>query len=306
MIQRDTPVSNFELRIPTPEGFDFAHCLDYLGRSSEECLYEIHEQTVRKLLVINDRSVLLQVGSQGGRLLKAVVLHGGPLTAAEQQTVEAYIRNWFDLERDLGPFYILAEEDVMLNGIAKSFYGLRMVGIPDLFEALCWAVLGQQINLSFAYALKKNITYAYGNPLDWNGRRYYSFPSAKQLLATSPEELGAMKVSRAKSAALLEIAQRMESGELSRDQLIRLGDYDQMGEHLQRIKGIGPWTSHYVRMRCLGDPGAFPIGDAGLRNAVKLAAGLEEKPSEAFLQQLFEPWKGWEAYVTFYLWRTLY
>ncbi|ANS74378.1 hypothetical protein AWM70_07105 [Paenibacillus yonginensis] len=306
MNRKDTNVSGTDFYIPVPEGFQFAHCLDYLGRSEEECLYEIHGQAVRKLFVLSDRLVLLEFSNDGSRRIQAAVLHGGPLQDSEQQMVEKYVREWFDLERNLEPFYSLAAEDVLLSKVVKSLYGLRIVGIPDLFEALCWAVLGQQIHLSLAYALKRRVTYAYGSALDWNGTRYYSFPSPKQLLAASPEELGAMKVSRAKSAALLEIARSMESGELNREMLLGLGDYEQMGERLQRIKGVGPWTSHYVRMRCLGDSGAFPIGDAGLRNAVKSAAGLAVKPDEACLRELFLPWKGWEAYATFYLWRTLY
>jgi DNA-3-methyladenine glycosylase II len=75
---------------------------------------------------------------------------------------------------------------------------------------------------------------------------------------------------------------------------------------LVRVRGIGPWTAHYVRMRCLRDPRAFPIGDAGLHNAVKARLGLERKPTPQELQALFANWAGWEAYATFYLWHSLY
>jgi DNA-3-methyladenine glycosylase II len=59
-------------------------------------------------------------------------------------------------------------------------------------------------------------------------------------------------------------------------------------------------------MFCLRFPDAFPIDDVGLHNAVKMAAGLDRKPTKAELRQLAEGWKGWEAYATFYLWRLLY
>jgi DNA-3-methyladenine glycosylase II len=58
-------------------------------------------------------------------------------------------------------------------------------------------------------------------------------------------------------------------------------------------------------MRCFRHPRAFPIDDVGLHNAVRLAYQLQDKPAIEELQTLFEPWAGWEAYATFYLWRAL-
>ncbi|MNE90575.1 DNA-3-methyladenine glycosylase [compost metagenome] len=59
-------------------------------------------------------------------------------------------------------------------------------------------------------------------------------------------------------------------------------------------------------MRCLRDTTAYPTGDVGLQNAVKFLTGMDRKPTPAELLELAVPWKGWEAYATFYLWRALY
>ncbi|WP_036725786.1 DNA-3-methyladenine glycosylase, partial [Paenibacillus forsythiae] len=75
---------------------------------------------------------------------------------------------------------------------------------------------------------------------------------------------------------------------------------------LTAVRGIGPWTAQYVRMRCLRDASSFPIGDVGLHNAVKSALGLDRKPTLPELGELFAGWRGWEAYATFFLWRVLY
>lgn len=69
--------------------------------------------------------------------------------------------------------------------------------------------------------------------------------------------------------------------------------------------GFGPWTANYVMMRCLRDPSAFPIEDVGLHNALKQQLKLSEKPGLAEIRQLAAAWQGWEAYATFYLWRSL-
>ncbi len=59
-------------------------------------------------------------------------------------------------------------------------------------------------------------------------------------------------------------------------------------------------------MRCLRDPSAFPIEDVGLQNAVKATRGMDRKHSIAELREMTVAWEGWEAYATFYLWRSLY
>ncbi|WP_025696071.1 DNA-3-methyladenine glycosylase family protein, partial [Paenibacillus forsythiae] len=92
-----------------------------------------------------------------------------------------YVRDWFDLDRDLRPFYKLAAGDPLLGPLTERFRGLRIVGIPDLFEALCWAILGQQVNLAFAYKLKARLAEGYGESILRSGRRYHLFPAPERL-----------------------------------------------------------------------------------------------------------------------------
>ncbi len=59
--------------------------------------------------------------------------------------------DWFDLERDLAGFYQLLNSHKQTKNFPKDYHGLRLMGIVDLFEALSWCVIGQQINLTFAH-----------------------------------------------------------------------------------------------------------------------------------------------------------
>ena len=88
--------------------------------------------------------------------------------------------------------------------------------------------------------------------------------------------------------------------------LLETNDVKEAEKILTKIRGIGPWTANYVLMRCLRFTSAFPIDDVGLHNAVKHVIGSEQKPTKEELLNLSAPWKGWEAYATFYLWRFLY
>ena len=60
------------------------------------------------------------------------------------------------------------------------------------------------------------------------------------------------------------------------------------------IPGIGKWTAQYVSMRALGEPDAFPSGDAGLMRALALGSPDLERRAEA--------WRPWRAYAAMYLW----
>jgi AraC family transcriptional regulator of adaptative response / DNA-3-methyladenine glycosylase II len=70
-------------------------------------------------------------------------------------------------------------------------------------------------------------------------------------------------------------------------------------ERFCRVPGIGPWTAHYVAMRALREPDAFPVDDLGLRRAL----GDRGRPiSTSALAKLSEEWRPWRAYAAMYLW----
>jgi DNA-3-methyladenine glycosylase II len=217
-----------------------------------------------------------------------------------------YIREWFDLDNDLTSFYKMAKADPLLKIPLEKFYGLRLIGIPDLFEALCWGVLGQQINLSFAYTLKKQFVEKFGESIEWNGKKYWIFPSYDQIAKLTTRDLEDIKMTVKKSEYIIGIAQLMASGELSKQKLMEIDNFKEVEKSLIKIRGIGPWTANYVLMRCLRFPTAFPIDDVGLINAIKTLLNMDRKPSKDEILELSIPWGNWESYATFYLWRTLY
>ncbi|MEO0474173.1 MAG: DNA-3-methyladenine glycosylase, partial [Bacteroidota bacterium] len=173
---------------------------------------------------------------------------------------------------------------------------------PDLFEALCWAIMGQQINLPFAYQLRRRVIEQYGEAFEWDGSVYWFFPQPKDVLRASVEELMELKLTRRKSEYVLGVAELLESGTLSKAQLLTLPDPTAIEKHLVRIRGIGPWTAQYIALRCLRHPDAWPTGDVGLQNAVKRALQMERKATQEELNELGEAWIGWRSYATFYLW----
>lgn len=296
-----------DILIETPEAFDFKVNLDYLLRDPNECMYEIEDHLITRVIEVNNVCILARISERDKKCLCVEFLgETKPKSLVDKEAVVRYICEWFDLDNDLTLFYEMGYQDPLLKQPIEQFYGLRTIGIDDLFEALCWGVLGQQINLKFAYTLKRQFVEKFGKSLDYNDKKYWIFPSFEEIAVLTPEDMADIKMTRKKSEYIIDIAKLMKSGHLSKEKMLGFDDFNQAEKELIKIRGIGPWTANYVLMRCLRYPTAFPIDDVGLINAIKFLKGMERKPTKEEIRLLASKWKNWESYATFYLWRTLY
>lgn len=292
--------------ITLPANFDMNANLGYLTREKNECLYEIENNIITKVIAIGEMQSLVQISVIDNQQMVVQFLNGSrPIEKREREKIATYILEWFDLDNDLTPFYEMANTDPLLQIPAQKFYGLRVIGIPDLFEALCWGVLGQQINLAFAYSLKRQFVESFGDSIEWNGKKYWVFPPYERIAQLEPTDLAAIKMTVKKSEYIIGIARLMACGELSKEQLMKM-NFKEAEKSLIKIRGIGPWTANYVLMRCLRFQTAFPIDDVGLINSIKTLRNMNQKPTKEEILALSIPWKNWESYATFYLWRVLY
>lgn len=295
-----------KLRVFVPVEFSFDENLNYLSRSTNECLFKIQDHRVYKAVPLTEETPIIEISMEHKDFLTIRFLEDTPPSTLGRAAVAHYVREWFDLDRDLVPFYEVAQNDNLLKKAVDSFYGLRIMGIPDLFEALCWGILGQQINLTFAYTLKRRLVEKFGRYVEHGGEKYWLFPSPTDIASLKVEDLVGLRMTVKKCEYLITVAQLMASEKLTKDLLLNSGNLKSAEKMLVKVRGIGPWTANYVLMRCLRFPDAFPIDDVGLHNALKLLLGTETKPSKEAILKLAANWLGWESYATFYLWRFLY
>lgn len=291
-----------KMQLPLPEEFDFNLNLEFLKRSPRELLHQVEHDTVLKALKINDEKVLCRIRCSGKKLI-VEFLNGEP-TSSAKDWIRTYVYEWFDLETDLKPFYTLAAKDKLLQPLVNKFYGYRIIGQPDLFESLVWAVLGQQINLQFAYTLKARFVEKFGERLFWNNESFYLFPTAKLVTTLNDDVLLPLQFSRQKSKYTITIAEAFASGEISKEKLAGLPLLEAK-EQLIKIKGVGNWTANYALMKTFRYPDAFPLEDAGIHNAIKNLKKMDRKPTLDEVKKIFKKYKGWEAYATLYLWKSL-
>ena len=79
-------------------------------------------------------------------------------------------------------------------------------------------------------------------------------------------------------------------------------DLSDLTGQLKQIKGIGDWTAHYIAMRGIGDPNAFPTSDLGIIKAMRL---LNENITIKEIETHAHQWQPWRAYAAIMLWNSL-
>ncbi len=186
-----------------------------------------------------------------------------------------------------------------LHDLGDFEVGLRLPGSIDAFEIAVRAVLGQQVTVAAARTLATRLVARFGVALPTVAEPVtagptHLFPTAARLAVADASSLGEIGIIRTRGQAIIALAQALSSGEL------RLSPDDAVEPALAAllaIRGIGPWTAHYIAMRTLGWTDAFPPGDV-----VVLKAMQTTKVAAAAVAQRWQPWR---AYAVLHLWRRM-
>jgi AraC family transcriptional regulator of adaptative response / DNA-3-methyladenine glycosylase II len=210
----------------------------------------------------------------------------------------ARLRRVFDLSADPEAIGAHLSEDPVLARLVAARPGLRLPGAWDGFELAVRAVLGQQITVTAAAALAGKIVAAYGEPLAVAGADVegltHVFPRPDRLAAA---DSAALPMPNARAKALAALARAVAAD----PQIFQVGrSLDEVVAHLRSLDGIGEWTAHYIAMRELREPDAFPSADVGLLAAMAGADG--HRPTARELLARAERWRPWRAYAAQHLW----
>ena len=214
------------------------------------------------------------------------------LGAASGRVVAA-ARRWLDL--DAVPQVI----DAALTDLPGA-PGLRLPGSLDAFELLVRAVLGQQVTVAAARTLARRLVERFGAPVvtPWPALTH-TFPAPVMMAVASLESVAELGIIRSRAGAIIGIAQAWD--EIA-PLLVPRAPAAPLIERLCALRGIGPWTAHYIAMRALGWPDAFPPNDVAVLKAMKLRFGTTtQREADAHAHA----WQPWRAYAVLRLWNTL-
>lgn len=279
--------------IPLPAGYRADWVLAYHGRDPDGLSERVAGSVVTKVLAPAGRAIRLDIAIGADR----AVLTADPadLTATEADRLRAAAARMLGVSIDVAGLEALGRDEASVARLlSRCGTGLRLPQTAGVFEALCWAIVGQQVNLRFAGQLRRTLIELAG--ID-HSSGMKAHPTPAGIAALDPDLLGRLKFSRAKAAYLINAARAGVDYEALPD-----GDAPSADAALTGIKGIGPWTRAYVLLRACAFPDIAPVGDAGLALALQNFHGLDRRPGPAeqtALMQLFTPWR---SLATAHLW----
>ena len=160
--------------------------------------------------------------------------------------------------------------------------GVRVAGSFDPFETAISIILSQLISIKQATLKLSQLIQKFGIKLSEDS--IYQFPTPATLMDAEVETIG---ITRTKADAIRILSAMVRNDEFS---FSHSADLDETRKLLLSIRGIGPWTTEMIMMRCFCDADAFPKNDLIIKRA--LEKGLVNETH----------WRTNHSYMTHYIW----
>ena len=205
------------------------------------------------------------------------------------------VRALFDLDARPDVIAKRLRRDAALVRAITANPGLRVPGAFNGFEMGLRAILGQQVTVKAATTIAGRLVEAFGDPI------VTPLPELKRLTPTATriararvDDIARHGIIAARARSIIALAKAQDSGELCLDGGAHHNP-DHSIKRLTELPGIGPWTAHYIAMRAMRWPDAFPKEDIAVRNNL---GGVTAKEAEALSQR----WRPWRSYAVMHVW----
>ncbi|MGF1493312.1 MAG: AlkA N-terminal domain-containing protein [Microcoleaceae cyanobacterium] len=293
--------SAVKLKLPYSPPYRWDAMLHFLGpRTISGVEVVIQDTYYRGIEIAGIYGVVsVQPASEQNHLLATIQLPNSQFSKPTvfSQVVER-LRALFDLDADIAQIEADLCRDETLKPFIQMKPGVRIPGAWDGFETAVRAILGQQISVAAATRLAGRLVETYGEPLQLEVTD--SVPSNLQRLFPKPETLATVNLAelgifKSRANAISALAQVLVE---QPDFFQQFQTLDDAVKALCKLPGIGEWTAHYIAMRILREPDAFPATDLWLLKSVVPGQKLTK---QQLLEQA-EAWRPWRAYAAMQLW----
>jgi DNA-3-methyladenine glycosylase II len=187
----------------------------------------------------------------------------------------------------------LRRNDAVLAEIIDRVGDYRIEFREPGFETLVKSIVYQQLSGRVASIIFERLVKAAGGEL-----------TPASVLKLRPERMRKLGLSKQKTEYIRDLARHTRDRRVVFEELGGLTDAEVI-ERLTEVKGIGVWTVHMFLMFALRRTDVLPVGDLGIRNAIKAAYGLKESPTPAEVEGMGVRWRPYCTVASWYLWRSL-
>lgn len=291
--------ARYSLTLPLPPTFRPKDILAFHRRDRQAIAERVGESFLEKGMLWHGAPACLSLRFSPGQV-QADLAVDGSTPDDDPQHFEAMVRRLLGLAQDIEAFEGQYREHPQLGSLIARQPGLRVPVAATPFEALTWAIAGQQISVSAAVALRRKLILA-TDVRHAGGLQCY--PEARLIAELSEETLRGAGFSATKANTLLTVSRSVTEGALPLDAWAQtFPGAEIIRERLLAIRGIGPWTVNYALLRGFGWLDGSLHGDIAVRRGLQTLLGssakVGEREAEAWLAQ-FSPWR---ALIGAHLW----
>ncbi len=283
------------LRLAYRPPFDFAATLDFLRGRALPGVERVEDTCYTRVIGDARAPGSLSVSPwPGGEPALALRLEG---VATERVLASVQrVRRMFDLDADPVTIARGLSADARLRALLRQRPGLRLPSGWDGLEIAVRAIIGQQVSVAAARTFTARLVDRFGTPLpaDAPGGFARLFPDATTLARVDLTRIG---LTRRRAETIGVLARALRDGAVSFASGQTLDDFV---ERLTVLPGIGPWTAHYIALRALAHPDAFPAADLVLQKALPNDGS---RLTARALAGHAQAWRPWRAYAVIHLWR---
>lgn len=206
------------------------------------------------------------------------------------------VRDLFDLNARPDIIGKQLSKDKRLGALVRRTPGMRVPGAFSGFEIGLRAIIGQQVTVMSATTIACRFVEALGEscitPYPELNRLT---PEAARVVKASVDDIAKLGIVSVRSKSIIALAQAEVSGEIPLDSGVHQNP-EQTIKRLTALPGIGQWTAHYIAMRALRWPDAFPQEDTGVRNNLGGVSGKQAA-------EMSQAWRPWRSYAVLHIWK---
>lgn len=286
----ESPAAGIVLRLDYRPPYDWHQLIGFLRARAIPGVEVVTADAYRRTLRIGAHAGTLEIRPIAER--PSLALAVSPALAPALMPIVARVRRMFDLDARPDAIGAVLGRDPVLAPLVAARPGLRLPGAIDPFEAAIRALLGQQVSVAAATTLAGRFAAMFGTPHAGSDGLASVFPTAAEIARATPAAIASIGLPAARASAIHGFAVALASGRFALE-----GDLEAFVARAVELPGVGPWTAHYLAMRALHVPDAFPAADLGIKKA--LAAAPRECEARA------EAWRPFRSYAVMHLWTAL-
>lgn len=279
-----------------PQNFRAAEVLAFHARDPQQRAERVTGHCIDKGLMWHGHPAQLHIGIHPDHAEVTLTVDGPPADPAHVTRLAGHM---LGLSQPVEAFEAAHGHHPRLGALIAQRPGLRVPQTASPFEALSWAITGQQISVAAAVSVRRRL-------IETAGLRHSGglacYPDAATLARLDEATLRSAGLSATKARSLLTVARLAAEGQLPLDDWLHTASADTIRARLASIRGIGPWTINYTLLRGFASVDGSLHGDVAVRRGLQKLLGRAEKidadEAEAWLAR-FAPWR---ALVAAHLW----